>query len=121
MLLGNFYTIHDAQQQEGACVFQIQIADTHPIFEGHFPQGPVVPGVCQLQMLEEALSTVFQKSVKLSKAGMVKFLVGIEPVKHRNLTMDVKFVANGNLYSVTASYYNSTDVFFKFKGELYAS
>jgi 3-hydroxyacyl-[acyl-carrier-protein] dehydratase len=121
MLLGNFFTILDSQQTPGACLLQIQIADSHPIFDGHFPQGPVVPGVCQLQMLEEALSLLLNKSIKLSKAGMVKFLVGIEPVKHRDLTMDIKFEESDNEYTVTASYYNATETFFKFKGELYAS
>jgi len=120
MLLGSFYKIVDAQPMADGYRVQIQIADEHPIFDGHFPQGPVVPGVCQLQMLEEVLTNQTGKNVQLSKAGMVKFLVGIEPVKHRDITMDIHVQQTDAVYSVNATYYNPQEVFFKFKGDLHA-
>ena len=31
--------------------FSLELNPEHPVYEGHFPGNPVVPGVCQVQMI----------------------------------------------------------------------
>ena len=55
MLQGNFFTINHIHQDENSVKASIELNPVHPIFEGHFPQTPVVPGVCMMQMVKEVL------------------------------------------------------------------
>ena len=50
-----------------------------PIFEGHFPGNPIVPGVCTLQMVMELMELGVNKRLRLKHAATVKFLQLITP------------------------------------------
>ncbi len=84
MLLNDFYTIHNASGPEvelspsGVPIeryrFSMELNPAHPVYEGHFPGNPVVPGVCQLQMISELLSLIKESAVRLIYSDNVKFL-----------------------------------------------
>ena len=52
-LLPNFYKVtHSEHINETDWVVQVMLNPQHAIYNGHFPQQPVVPGVCMLQMIK---------------------------------------------------------------------
>ena len=61
MLLNDFFTINDKVSSETEIWAELYINATHKIFEGHFPNQPVVPGVCMMQMIKEILEQVIGK------------------------------------------------------------
>lgn len=57
------------------------------IFKGHFPDNPVAPGVCMVQILKELTSKITKTKLTMQSASNIKFMALINP----ELTPDVKF------------------------------
>jgi 3-hydroxyacyl-[acyl-carrier-protein] dehydratase len=105
MLLGNFFTIINKEITDNSATLLISINAAHPIFEGHFPGQPVVPGVCMIQMIKEIMESIEGKPLQLKKADQLKFLAIINPVENPlvNITFSIdhkedNIVLNGRIY-----------------------
>jgi len=121
MLLNKFFYILDSEQTESDLKVRISFNAEHEIFKGHFPDMPVVPGVCQVQILKETLSQLLSRDFFVSTASSIKFLSVIEPLKTKELTMNIKLMnQDTDKLFVSADYQNGTETFFRFKGELSA-
>jgi 3-hydroxyacyl-[acyl-carrier-protein] dehydratase len=119
MLQGDFFETKQQETTESTINSQISLNVAHPIYKGHFPQQPVVPGVCMMQILAELSTSALGKKVALKKASQAKFLVPIIPQKNPLLNVNIKYSSNedGSL-KISASIQDSTVTFFKFKGTL---
>ncbi len=69
--------------------FVVTLIPEHPVYEGHFPGNPVVPGVCSLQMIAECVCKMLGHPVFLCGAPVVKFLEIIRPQSNNMLLIDV--------------------------------
>lgn len=117
ILLDHFYHIDTLDQGEGTVTAQVRFHVDHDIFRGHFPDMPIVPGVCQTQMLSEVLSEALLKEVKLKSAASIKFLSPVDPTKNPTLKLTISYTAvESGSYNVSAQYLWEETVFFKFKG-----
>jgi len=117
MLLGSFYHIIQTTPTEGGFYAKVKLNPAHPIFEGHFPGNPVVPGVCQIQIVEEMLGEVTGTKKELKNSGYIKFLHTINPVTSDVLEMEVTLTEKENSTTeVNASYQWDNRTVFKFKG-----
>lgn len=117
MLAGNFYTVKEQQQDAGQVVTTIELNANHPIFGGHFPDQPVVPGVCMMQTITEILGSSLQQPVKLQKAIQMKFLQMIDPVKQPLVDVTIAYKAEeSGMWKVTASLKREDKTFMKFQG-----
>ena len=66
MLLGDFFEISDINNAEnGSIEALIKINKDHAIFNGHFPEFPIVPGVCMIQMVKEIVCSLQKSSMML--------------------------------------------------------
>ena len=81
MVLENFYEITSKEANEDNSFFNIQIEvnSLHPIFKGHFPDNPVMPGVCMLQIIKEITEEIVDSKLFMQKCVNVKFLALINP------------------------------------------
>ncbi|NQV02729.1 MAG: 3-hydroxylacyl-ACP dehydratase [Bacteroidia bacterium] len=125
MLQGTFFHILQISENKDeailgslASTFQVVISldPDHPVYQGHFPGNPVVPGVCQIRMITEIISEITRKEVRLLEADTIKFLSMINPGEHPELTVDctLKETEDGSI-RVTASISDDDKVFFKSK------
>ncbi|MFQ7386709.1 MAG: hypothetical protein ACLRM8_02525 [Alistipes sp.] len=46
-----FTSIDNYLAQEGHYAFRVRLDASHPVYRGHFPGHPVLPGVCTLQLV----------------------------------------------------------------------
>jgi 3-hydroxyacyl-[acyl-carrier-protein] dehydratase len=127
MLLKNFYTvIHRSGTEEELFQtgipeeryrFTLELNPAHPVYEGHFSGNPVVPGVCQIQMISELLSVIKGTALRLMNADNVKFLSLMVPDKNRIIDADIRVrtAENGNI-SANATLQEGEVIFIKFKG-----
>jgi 3-hydroxyacyl-[acyl-carrier-protein] dehydratase len=123
MLSGNFYDIQSfsspdakdsAQQFTGIALLN----PDHPIYQGHFPGNPVVPGVCQIQMVKELVEKAVDHPLRLTLSDNIKFLSMINPLENPRLEFRILLKPlSDRLFSATASIISRTTVFLKFKGE----
>lgn len=114
MLLNNFYTVLDRTASEGIVKATIRFDKRHPIFEGHFPGQPVVPGVCMIQIVRELTEQTLGAKVDITKGDNIKFLSVINPddVDTVNVEINCK-----QLSDISASIAAGSVTYFKFKGE----
>jgi 3-hydroxyacyl-[acyl-carrier-protein] dehydratase len=123
MLAGDFFDIQSFTVSEpGMVPFRIssvaRLNPQHPIFAGHFPGNPVVPGVCQVQMVKELVERSLQRKLKLTASDNIKFLSMISPDASPLLEFDIQVrVLSGRQISATAAISSGAQVFLKFKGE----
>lgn len=119
MLLENFYTLNQQDQSEGQVSSYITINPDHAIYQGHFLQQAVMPGVCMMQMVTELLATALKQPMQVQTANQIKFLIPILPEKQSNLQVDINYsVLEAPLWKVKAVIKDEEQVFFKFVGKL---
>ena len=58
----------------------------HPIFAGHFPGHPVVPGACLVQIAQELLSDALQQPVRFTAVRNLKFRQAVTPEQEVTFT-----------------------------------
>ena len=117
MLLGNFFTVSDRIASGNKVAATLDINAKHPIFEGHFPGQPVVPGVCMMQMMKELLEAEINCKTQLRKADFLKFLAVINPVENPRVSVEFSHEQNADAdISVTGRLYKDAITFVKFKG-----
>jgi 3-hydroxyacyl-[acyl-carrier-protein] dehydratase len=118
MLLGSFYKIIDSVNEGEKLSATVQFDASHPIFTGHFPALPVVPGVCQTQMLNEILNLMLEKELFMTRAAQIKFLDLLNPVKTPQIQIDIKLTPEPDGKFLVHANYSWQDIaYFMFKGE----
>jgi 3-hydroxyacyl-[acyl-carrier-protein] dehydratase len=102
---------------EGAFSATIRFNASHPVFAGHFPGQPIVPGVWLVRIIHEVISRHLEKECMLKEAQHVKFLQVIDPVRSPEVTMNVKYSGSGTgEVSAGAEFISGGVVLVKFKG-----
>lgn len=92
MILNEFYTLTCKEETR----FCVRLSDaSHPIFQAHFPQNPIVPGFVLLDMSAEILGIEIVKILK------TKFLKNIAPksvlwfeIKTNEKTLKIRVTQN---------------------------
>lgn len=122
MLLNDFFTINNKEFSATEIWAELFINADHKIFEGHFPNQPVVPGVCMMQMIKEIVEHVIGKETNLEKAADMKFLAVINPQQNNLIHATIKYaVDESGIINIVASLFKDELVHFKFKGQLQVS
>lgn len=92
----------------------------HPIFEGHFPGSPVLPGVCHMQMVVDAAAAVLGRDLSVSEGIDLKFTAVVDPREGDQLLINLQIQPREEdkvrIESITT--FNG-EVCFKFKGVLH--
>src|ERR1043165_1614221 len=118
MLLGNFYNIIASEREGQTIRAKVSFNAAHEIFKGHFPNMPVVPGVCQTQMLVETLNKLLNRNLELKMAHHIKFLLLLNPTVVNEVTCEIKLdKEEGERLWVSANYFNGQEMYFRCKGE----
>ena len=114
MLMNDFYTTDNMQQQENSFSCKIIFNAAHDIYKGHFPGQPVVPGVCMMEIVKELLQQQVGKILLLHNAGNIKFLQLITPDVQP--IVNISWKENENGYTANASFNLDTTALFKLNG-----
>jgi len=104
MLLNKLYKIRSLKSHSDGAGFiaEIELDSHHTIFEGHFPGNPILPGVCTVQIIRELLEQSVQKSLRMTKAGNIKYLGFVNPVTMPILTFQIQIKA-ADITNITCS------------------
>lgn len=95
MLLEGFYTLTNIDKvREDEYEAFIHLHKEHEIFEGHFPNNPVTPGVCMMQILKELTSKIIDKKLIMKSSNNIKFMSLINPEKNPDLKLNIVFSKN---------------------------
>lgn len=119
-LINKLYNIVSCNQTDNSVSATVQLNASHEVFKGHFPSIPVVPGVCQVQILKELLEDKIGRNLKLIAGDNIKFTGMILPDKNQIINIEMNTITNGDEYSVDAKLFFENTIFTKFKGKFKA-
>ena len=122
MLLKDYYSIisQSADEATGAHLFRIRLNPEHEIYQGHFPEKAVSPGVCNLQIMKECAERIVGKELTIKTMAQCKMPAMITPDGTPELTVSVVVSETEGGYQMTASIVNESTTYITFKGILTA-
>ena len=115
-LLNDFYTIESLKTADSSILAVIQLNKDHSVFKGHFEQMPVVPGVCQTQIIKELLQQSINMNLQLTKGNNIKFTGMIIPTQHPDIKVEITYKLEEDNYITEAKLFFGETIFTKFKG-----
>lgn len=89
MLLNDFFSYKLVDKQDDKLLVDVKFNTSHDIYKGHFPELPITPGVCQVQLVQEILCDIFKCKYQLKSAKDIKFLNFIDPMKVDSLSLEL--------------------------------
>jgi 3-hydroxyacyl-[acyl-carrier-protein] dehydratase len=116
MLQHHLFTFADLQAEKEIVKTDIKLNPLHPILKGHFPDNPILPGVCMMQMVKEVAEAYTNKKIKLVLARDIKFLSIIRPEENTMIQMELKINMEGERIRIVAQLLDNAIVFFKLNG-----
>ena len=102
ILNDNFYKIHNITRDGNSATINVELLPTHPIYKGHFPGQPVVPGVCTLTIIKECIAKVLGYSVSYAGIKECKYMSALIPEEKLYITISITIdeVKNGSITSI---------------------
>lgn len=82
MFQNDFYTIVKQTNTDGGVLVEVKFNPDHKIYQAHFPQNPVTPGVMLIEIVKELLMEFYHTPLTLLAAKNVKFLHVVNPVEY---------------------------------------
>lgn len=92
MIPEHFYTLVKSEElaPSQTYTFTVILNADHPLYEGHFPQQPVVPGVLMIALVKDLLEIQLHKKLQLTKARNIKYLNILIPTKDQQVAIDLQ-------------------------------
>src|SRR5690606_595147 len=88
-ILKAFYKVENLESAGGNISALVKIDKEHSIFKGHFPNHPVMPGVCSMQIIKELAEKGLGLGLMLKTARNVKFMAIINPEENELVKFDL--------------------------------
>ena len=115
ILLSDFFEIISQQEAEKNLSTKVKIKLNHQIFEGHFPNRPITPGVCLMQIVKEILMQKTQLSLLMVENSNTKFLNPVNPFENDIITVSITYSIELTHITVAVIISHETKVFCKFR------
>lgn len=93
----NFCIIRSLAAADGGFRAQVELIPGHPVYKGHFPERPVVPGVFTLSVVRECAAAVLGRDVEYSAIRECKFISALLPCEGLAVTLDFTLAEDGRL------------------------
>ena len=86
ILKNSLYTISDKRTDGKSILYQILLDKNHFIYKAHFPNEPITPGVCIIQIAKELLEDYLHEEYEISHVKNIKFLSVLSPLSTPSVT-----------------------------------
>lgn len=96
-LIDHFCTLRRLDINNAGFKAVIELLPDHPVYKGHFPGQPVVPGVFTLALVRECASKVTGRDMKYAAIKECKFISAWLPTEDSDATFDFAFMDGGKL------------------------
>ncbi|MCV9929626.1 3-hydroxyacyl-ACP dehydratase [Flavobacterium sp. LS1R49] len=111
MVLKDFYKILSLENtSDSKYDAVILVNEKHDVFKGHFPDNPIMPGVCMIQIIKELSEKITQSSLMMQTLSNVKFMALINPevTPELRLELDITTTEDGLVKVKNTTYFNET-------------
>ncbi|MRI00819.1 3-hydroxyacyl-ACP dehydratase [Kriegella sp. EG-1] len=91
VLIENLYEVKSFENNDNIVKATVSLNKNHEIFDGHFPDKSVMPGVCMIQMIKELTESATNKKLFLSSCSNIKFMAIINPDENKILHLTISY------------------------------
>ena len=102
MLIQDYYIIKGCTPVHDTTVFHIHLNENSIIYQGHFPEKPVSPGVCNIQMIKECTENLCKKELRISNLQLCRLTTLITPQTHPDLDITIQLNETNGIYKLQA-------------------
>jgi 3-hydroxyacyl-[acyl-carrier-protein] dehydratase len=113
MLLNYLYNIQEKTQTENGLIVTILLNPEHFVYQAHFPDNPITPGVYILQIGKEILAEHFNLNLSMPVIKNVKFLQILSPVLNKKATYNINWKILEDCFNVSIIVEYQSTVFVK--------
>ena len=120
LLKDNLYQIIDSEKTEDSSTYTLLISETSPLFKGHFPGNPVLPGVCILQIFKELaeIKLAIGHPMMYDEIKQCKFLQPIAMNTPVQVKASLALEQDGDSWRLSASLKDDASIFTTLKAVL---
>ena len=86
-----FYKVTSWSATEAGAESELLLDKDHPLFQGHFPGLPILPGACMVQLTHHLADKFLEKKTTFVRASQVKFMAMVNPLNFPVLKSSLKF------------------------------
>lgn len=119
LLKDKFYLLNALHKEEGQLLASISLNADSEIFQGHFPGNPITPGVAQLEIIKEILTTYYKRTIQLKSISNCKYLAILNPLETKELTVKLDIKESEEGLKVNAFFISGEKIFTKSSGIYY--
>lgn len=84
--------------------YDVEFNVEHVIFQAHFPDNPIVPGVCSLEIMRQFAQTMLGGEIRIPAVKNIKFVSLMTPAKGKIFTFDMQLLQKAeNQYGAKVS------------------
>lgn len=87
-LEGDFYNIEYIERLGDRITAVVSLNPDHPVYQGHFPQKAVVPGVCTLTVIRECIGKALDRNIAFCTIKECKYVSALLP--HKDLKIRIE-------------------------------
>ena len=107
------YLLLENKQEINSINNLIEIDFSHPVFKGHFPEKPVLPGVIMCDIIRHQISDFLDKKMEIETARQIKFLKMITPSENNSYNIKISIINNQEQYNIKAIISQDDNTYFK--------
>jgi len=111
------YSILKIKEDGDSISYLIEIDFSHPVFQGHFPEKSVLPGVMMCDIIRHLSSDKLGIKVQLVLAKNIKFVRMITPSKDNTYNIKISIIEEKGQYNIRAIISQNDDAYFKLNAE----
>jgi 3-hydroxyacyl-[acyl-carrier-protein] dehydratase len=94
ILKDNLYSIASQSTAGNRADFRVALNADNFIYKAHFPDNPITPGVCLIQMAVELYAAAAGGSYRIGMLKNVKFTAPISPLEFAQIDVGIEFEGN---------------------------
>ena len=113
----DYYHIDNQILAGDETIFEVSLLPDYCAYAGHFPDNPVSPGVCNIQMIKACVERVTGKRLFLGYIAQCRFSAVMTPQTTPHLRLRMRVDAVDGMYKVSASLFDEIKTYIDFKGE----
>ena len=113
ILKDNFFTINSQEITDKKADFRIKLNAENFVYQVHFPNNPITPGVFLIQIVTELFGLLKGRKLNIKTLKTVKFTAPINPFEFPEVDFSLDFLEKENLYYVKAVIKKDETVFAK--------
>ncbi|MBR6177179.1 MAG: beta-hydroxyacyl-ACP dehydratase [Bacteroidales bacterium] len=80
MLIKDFYYVENhTAESDGSHVYTVKLNANHSVYQGHFPERHITPGVCNIQMIKECIEDATSKRLTFTAIDRCRLTAMVTP------------------------------------------